>query len=126
MNLLQHSELVSLNNVISNPDLANFSCSATDNFVSYVDKVIQGEMYHHKPIYVTEEEKNHYLRKENLTKRGTKPKILKMLDSLDDAKRILNEEYFGREIKQNGKGSYIDYPDMCVETLFALNNSMCL
>ena len=116
MNLLQHSELVSLNNVISNPDLANFSCSATDNFVSYVDKVTQGEMYHHKPIYVTEEEKNHYLRKENLTKRGTKSKILKMLDSLDDAKRILNEEYFGREIKQNGKGSYIDYPDMCVET----------
>ena len=106
---LQHSELASLNNVILNPDLANFSCSATDNFVSYVDKVTQGEMYHHKAIYVIEEEKNHYLKIENLAKHERKSKILKMLNSLDDAKQMLNEECFNWEIKQNSKDSYNYY-----------------
>ena len=66
-------------------------------------------MYHHKGIYLTEEEKNHYLKMENLTKREIKSKILKMLDSLDDEKRMLNEEYFNREFKRNNKDSYIDY-----------------
>ena len=66
-------------------------------------------MYNHKAIYLTEEEKNHYLKMENLTKREIKSKILKMLDSLDDKKRMLNEEYFNREFKRNNKDSYIDY-----------------
>ena len=101
--------MASLNNVILNLDLANFSFSASDNFVSYVNKITQGEVYQHKPIYVTEEEKNHYLKIETLTKHEIKSKILKMLDSLDDGKRMLKGEYFSREIKKKSKGSYIDY-----------------
>ena len=70
MNPLQHSELESLSNDIINPGFGNVSCSNSANFVSYIDKVAQTEMAHHKWRYVTEEEKNYYLIIENLTNCG--------------------------------------------------------
>ena len=66
-------------------------------------KFTQEEMYCHKLIYAPEEEKNHYLKTENLAKREIKSKIFKMLSSLHDAKRVLNREYFSREILKKSK-----------------------
>ena len=41
--------------------METFFCSNSANFVSYIDKVAQREMAHHRWRYVTEEEKNYYL-----------------------------------------------------------------
>ena len=53
-------------------------------------------MYNHKPRYVTEEEKNRYLKIGKLTNHGIKYKFLKMLGSLDIAQKMLHEEFFRR------------------------------
>ena len=45
---------------------------------------------------VSEEEKNHYLKIRKLTNHGIKYKFLKMLGSLDDAKKMLHEDFFRR------------------------------
>ena len=100
---LQQNELASVNNNISNPNLPNFSSPATANFVIYVYKVTQEEMYHQIPIYVAEEENNHYLNLENLTNREIKSKILKTIESLDDDNKYLMKGTSAVKLKGKAK-----------------------